>query len=519
MSRHILIVSEQKPRQIAVGILRERLREKDYTEDLFEKELSKHRLSSPDRGLCQELVYGIARWQMTLDWLIGRKTEGRTQKEELRVLLQLGLYQMFWLDRVPNHAAVHETVEIAKEIGFGSQAGFINAVLRSYTRERVETEKLLEDLKSSQPATGYSHPEWLYQRWLARWGAEKTAQLMELNNTPPPTFARLNSLKADAAKLVAQWETEKVKFLASNFSSLSSGESIPQTKVDALNPGTIERTISSPSPREEREGRGVAPFRSFTETGSPLSEVQGEAEGHVPLTPLSSPAASQWDWVGQGLVFQLESHPPLASLRSFKEGLFYIQDPSTLLAVSMLDPQPGQSVLDLCAAPGGKTTYIAQRMQNRGRITAQDLHEDRLALIRENCVRLGVTCAEASVAPSGIIPNPAKKFDRILVDAPCSNTGVMRRRVDLRWRIRPEEIERLRATQLDLLRQAAPRLKPGGTLIYSTCSLEPEENGEVVKQFLVEHPQFKLEQERELLPFVEGVDGAYVAKLLLAKAM
>lgn len=430
-------VSEQKPRQIAVRILKERLSEEEYTENILEKELSKETISAVDRGLCQELVYGIARWQITLDWLIARKTEGRTQKDDLRILLQLGLYQMFWLDRIPNHAAVHETVELAKNLGLGPQSGFVNAVLRSYTRERVETEKLLSDLKVSQPDAGYSHPEWLYQRWLARWGAEKTAQLMGWNNTPPPTFARINSLKTDAAKLAAQWESERVKF-----------------------------------------------------------------------------AARSWGWTGEGMVFQLDSHPPFSNMRSFQQGHFYIQDPSTLLAVQELDPQPGESVLDLCAAPGGKTTFIAQRMQNRGRITAQDNQPARLDLIRENCARLGITCVETSVAPSGIIANPAKRFDRVLVDAPCSNTGVMRRRVDLRWRIRTEEIERLRTEQLELLRQAAPRLKPGGTMVYSTCSLEPEENAEVVKQFLAEQPQFKLEQERELLPFVEGVDGAYVAKFV-----
>jgi len=432
----LIDVSEQKPRQIAVRVLTERLSGQEYTENILEKELSGQRLSAADRGLCQEVVYGIARWQETLDWLIARKTEGRTQKEVLRILLQLGLYQMFWLDRIPNHAAVHETVELAKRLGLGPQAGFVNAVLRGYTRERTETQTLLEELKISQAALGHSHPEWLYQRWQARWGAEKTAQLMDWNNTPPPTFARINSLRTDAAKLAERWKSEGVKFAARN-----------------------------------------------------------------------------WDWTGDGLVFQLDSHPPLAGLRSFREGLFYIQDPGTLLAVRELDPQPGESVLDSCAAPGGKTTFIAQLMQNRGRVTAQDIQADRLELIRENCTRLGVTCVEASVAPSALIPNPAKRFDRILVDAPCSNTGVMRRRVDLRWRIRPEEIERLRAAQLELLRQAAPRLKPGGTLVYSTCSLEPEENSGVVKQFLGEHAQFKLEKERELLPFADSVDGAYVAKM------
>ena len=192
--------------------------------------------------------------------------------------------------------------------------------------------------------------------------------------------------------------------------------------------------------------------------------------------------------------------------------MFYVQDPSTLLAVQELNPQPGETVLDLCAAPGGKTTFIAQQMQNRGRIVAADVSEDRLNLIKENCVRLGVTCVE-TILLSTLNSQPSTSYDRILVDAPCSNTGVMRRRVDLRWRVRPEEIERLRKTQLEILGQAASRLRPGGVLVYSTCSLEPEENQEVVKQFLSEHAEFKLRSERELLPIVDGVDGAYVARL------
>jgi 16S rRNA (cytosine967-C5)-methyltransferase len=429
-------LSGQKPRQIAARILQQQPAGRDYVADALDQALVNERLSPKDRALCQTLVYGVTRWQMTLDWLIARKTAGREQKETLRTLLQLGLFQMFWLERIPNHAAVHVTVELAKQLGFGPQAGFLNAVLRGYARERTETEKLLRELKVSQPALGHSHPEWIYERWRARWGAEKAAQLMDWNNSPPPTYARVNRLKTDAAKLAARWEAEKVTF-----------------------------------------------------------------------------AACHWDWTGEGTVLRLEEHTALAELRSFKEGLFYVQDPSTLLAVRELEPKPGESVLDLCAAPGGKTAFIAELMENRGRITAQDREPERLELIRENCARLGITCVEASLAPSGIIAKPGKRFDRVLVDTPCSNTGVMRRRIELRWRIRPEEIERLRKAQLELLAQAAPRVKPGGVLVYSTCSLEPEENAGVVQQFLAEHPDFKLEHERELIPFADGVDGAYVARL------
>jgi 16S rRNA (cytosine967-C5)-methyltransferase len=470
------LVSGQKPREIAVRVLQQRRAGGKFIEDLLETALQSAQLSSADRALCQEIVYGIVRWQATLDWLIARKTDGREQKPALQNLLRLGLYQIFRLDRIPDHAAVNETVELAKQNGFGAQAGFVNAVLRGYLREHDETKKLLAGLKISQPALGWSHPEWLVTRWQKRWGIEKTASLLEWNNTPPKTFARVNTLKTDAGKLLEKWRDENVEY-------------------DFVR-------------REQLE---------------------------------------------ENLVFELKSQPPLSSLASFRDGWFYIQDPGTLLAACKLGPQPGETILDFCAAPGGKTTFIAQLMNNQGRIVAQDVSDERLKWIQENCARLGVTCVEMVVSDwARPHPDPlpqereqqcatreisnrvriadrlttipplhagegrgeGKLFDRILVDAPCSNTGVMRRRVDLRWRIQPAEIERLRAAQLDLLQQAATQVKPGGVLVYSTCSLEPEENGEVVKQFLSERADFKLDYERELLPFADNVDGAYVARIL-----
>jgi 16S rRNA (cytosine967-C5)-methyltransferase len=443
------VVNDQKPRQIAARVLGQRRANGLFVEDLLEIALAGAQLSSSDRGLCQEMVYGIIRWQAALDWLILRKTNGREQKPALQNLLRLGLYQIFWLDRIPDHAAVHETVELAKQGGFGPQAGFVNAVLRGYLREANETRKILAELKNSDPAIGFSHPQWLVEKWRKRFGDAHTRQLLEWNNTPPKTFARVNALKTDAGKLVEKWREENVEY---DFCTR--------------------------------------------------------------------------DWTGENLAFELKSHPSLNSLPSFRDGWFYIQDPSTLLAVRELDPQPGETVLDLCAAPGGKTTFIAQVMRNEGKIIACDISEDRLKLIQENCQRLGVTCLETmelrAPVPAGVQalacpPNTLKRelqhFDRIVVDAPCSNTGVMRRRVDLRWRISPEEILRLRQTQLELLKLAATKLKSGGVLVYSTCSLEPEENSEVVKEFLREHNTIKLESERELLPFLDNVDGAYIAKL------
>ena len=381
---------------------------------------------------------GVVRWQATLDRLIARKTTpGREPRPALVNLLRLGLYQIFWLDRIPPHAAVHETVEQAKRSGYVSQAGFINAVLRGYLREFEEVKKILADMKISQPALGWSHPEWLVERWRKNVGDAPTRKLLEWNNTPPKTFARVNTLKTDAAKLVERWREENVE------------------------------------------------YDFFTRI-----------------------------WTGENLVFELKAHPPLHALPSFRDGWFYVQDPSTLLAPIQLGAQPGETILDLCAAPGGKTTFIAQLMNNTGKIVAGDLDQNRLRLVSDNCTRLGVTSVE-TVLPALLSDQPAV-FDRILIDAPCSNTGVMRRRVDLRWRISPDEILRLKRTQSDLLQRAATKLKPGGSLVYSTCSLEPAENSEVVKDFLLGHQNFRLETEHQLLPFAEGVDGAYVARLKLS---
>jgi 16S rRNA (cytosine967-C5)-methyltransferase len=455
------LVSGQKPRQIAARVLQQRHVGGGFVEDLLENALHGASLSPADRGLCQEITCGVVRWQATLDWLIARKTNGREQKPGLQNLLRLGLYQIFWLDRIPDHAAVHETVELAKQNGFGSQAGFVNAVLRGYLREQDETRKLLAGLKMSQPALGWSHPEWLVTRWQQRWGIEKTASLLEWNNTPPKTFARVNTLK----------------FRRGEFHE-------PQTSGIELG------------------DHGTRPSE-FKDAGDLLARWREENVEYDFV---------RRDWIEENLVFELKAHPPLNSLASFRDGWFYIQDPGTLLAVGRLGPQPGETILDFCAAPGGKTTFIAQLMNNQGRIVAQDVSEERLKWIQENCARLGVTCVE-TILPSTLDSRLSASFDRILVDAPCSNTGVMRRRVDLRWRIQPEEIERLRAAQLDLLQQAAMQVKSGGVLVYSTCSLESEENGEVVQQFLSDHAAFKLESERELLPFTEGVDGAYVARM------
>jgi 16S rRNA (cytosine967-C5)-methyltransferase len=435
-------VKKGKPREIAVRVLLQSEDGDDYLEGLLARELPA--LALEDRHLCQELVFGVTRNRGLLDWLIGRRTGQRPQKPPLVNLLRLGLYQLFWLDRIPDHAVVNETVELARQFGFGPQSGFVNAVLRGYARERDQTRLLIDQLKVDEPDIAYSHPRWLCERWQKRWGGLALRRLLEWNNQPAPTFARVNTLKTDAGKLLTQWREEEVEY-------------------DFIH----------------------------------------------------------HEWLEENLVFQLKAHPPLATLPSFQQGCFYIQDPSTLLAVEWLDPQPGDRVLDVCAAPGGKMSYIAQIMRNEGQLVASDLNPKRLRLMRQNATRLGITCAQieetdgtsSPVRASGAAETDSDRFDRVLVDAPCSNTGVMRRRVEVRWRVRPPELRRLQQAQVKLLRHATTRLKPGGILVYSTCSLEPEENSEVIKAVLDAAPEFELERERLLTPIQNGVDGAYVAVL------
>jgi 16S rRNA (cytosine967-C5)-methyltransferase len=207
------VLNEQNPRQIAARILSQRQTGGEFTENLLETALASACLSPADRGLCHELVCGVVRWQTTLDRLIARKTTpGREPRPALVNLLRLGLYQIFWLDRIPPHAAVHETVELAKRSGYVSQSGFINAILRAYLREFDEVKKILADMKISQPALGWSHPEWLVERWRKNYGEEQTRALLEWNNTPPKTFARVNTLKTDAGKLVERWRAENVEY-------------------------------------------------------------------------------------------------------------------------------------------------------------------------------------------------------------------------------------------------------------------------------------------------------------------
>jgi len=392
-------------------------------DELLEDALGTSSLSEFDRAFVMELFYGCLRLQLALKFLLARLVN-KPPRPVIADVLKLGLYQLFFL-RIPAHAAVNESVALARDRGGEPEAKFVNAVLRRAGREHEALLAELQATRETEPWIYHSHPEWLWKRWATRLGHESAAALCEWNNQPPALYLRVNTLK----------------------------------------------------------------------TSTKPADVLAEPTDHP-------------------LCWRVTNASGLFRTRSFLNGEFYVQDPSTLTAVDVLDPQPGDAVLDLCAAPGGKTTYIAQRMQNRGRIIAADSTNSRLALVGENCRRLGVSIVSTLACEGTRLDRclRGEEYDRVLVDAPCSNTGVLRRRADLRWRIEEEEITRLASLQAKLLDSAAKFTKRGGILVYSTCSLEPEENEAVVDTFLTGHTGFTPETTRSLFPPRDGVDGAFVAR-------
>lgn len=415
-------------RETAFDLLIRWRRSRLLADELLNDRLEHATISAADRALSTELFYGCLRNKLALEYLLSQ-VAAKKPRSAVAAILMLGLYQIFFLEKIPAHAAVHETVELAKSRHGGTSAaevGFVNAALRRALNERETLAAKLGATRDCEPWVYYSHPRWLFERWQSRWGKKESLALCEWNNAPPSIYIRTNALKI---------------------------------------------------------------------AGKP-ADLDAEPTVFHPLA---------WKVTSSARIFQT---------RSWVNGEFYVQDPSTLLAVDVLDPQPGESVLDMCAAPGGKTTYIAQRMQNRGQIVAADSSSSRLGLVGENCRRLGVNIV-ATIACDGTGLDRCLRrtgFDRVLVDAPCSNIGVLRRRADLRWRIEEKEINRLAALQLRLLNVAGRFTKSGGVLVYSTCSLEPEENERVVERFCETHPQFALETTRSTFPPRDQVDGVFVAR-------
>ncbi len=356
-------------------------------------------LDPRERALAKQLAFGTVQRRLTLDHVIAQHAE-RELDPPVRAALQLGLFQLLFLDGVADHAAIGEAVELAKP---SPGHRLVNAVLRKVQREGAE---LPSDDTPQGAAIRHSHPLWLAELWFDWLGADEARALMAADNRPAELALRINRLVA-----------------------------------------------------------------------FDLSDVPGERRG---------------DAIVLDGAFDALRHPGYAA------GAFTPQSRGSQLVTEVLDPQPGERVLDLCAAPGGKTTDIAARMGARGEVVAVERHEQRARALERTCERMGaanvaVVCADARAYDG------AAGFDRVLLDAPCSGLGTLRSHPDLRWRATPEGIERLAALQDELLAAARAALAPGGRLVYSVCTLSPAEE------------RLPGSDVRRTLPHRDGTDGFYIA--------
>ncbi|CAM4465899.1 16S rRNA (cytosine(967)-C(5))-methyltransferase RsmB [Paenibacillus xylanexedens] len=400
-------------RTLAVKVLSAVEQDGAYSNLELNRRLKEADLSPADAGLATELVYGTIARLNTLDYFLERYVAKGVSKLQpwVRSLLRISVYQMIYLDRIPEHAVVSEAVNLAKKLGHQGISGMVNGVLRNMIRNREEL-RIPEHLPVAERISlEHSHPLWMVERWIAQYGEETAEAICRANNEPPAVSVRVNTTMTTREKLMHEMTSTGAVVEASRLSS----------------DGILVRS-----------------------------------GGNMALT----------SW--------------------YRDGLFSVQDESSMLVAEAVAPEVDQLVLDCCAAPGGKTAHMAEKMQDRGRIVANDVHAHKRQLILDQAERLGLTCIDAVTGDALDLNEryPEASFDRILLDAPCSGLGVIRRKPDVKWTKTVKDIEDIAGLQRELLDQVAPLLKPGGILVYSTCTIEPAENEDMVAGFLNRHPEY-----------------------------
>jgi 16S rRNA (cytosine967-C5)-methyltransferase len=439
-------------RQTAFLALRDIDRRDSYTDIALDRVLQKSDLKGSDRGLVTELVYGIVRRQRTLDTLIEQLSQKAIAKQppDLRRILQMGLYQLRYLDQIPESAAVNTSVDLAKSNGLKGLSGVVNGILRTYLRlsENNKDPLILPDQLVQKLGIFYSFPDWMIVLFLERFGEAETELLCQYFNQAPTIDLRVNLLKT-----------------------------------------TLENVE-----------------KAFQENQIEVSRLTGFPQA-LRLT---------------------KGTRAIHKLPGFNEGWWTVQDASAQLVVHLLDPQPNEVIIDACAAPGGKSTHIAELMGDRGIIWACDRTASRLKKLDKTMERLGITSIQTLVGDSREFTQFQQLGDRVLVDAPCSGLGTLHRNPDLRWRQTPDKIQELTQLQGELLAQAASWVKPQGNLVYVTCTLNYQENQAVIQAFLENHPHWRIcpfpaflpqsfldstEQWIQILPHRQKMDGFFIVKL------
>ncbi|GJL60350.1 MAG: ribosomal RNA small subunit methyltransferase B [Nitrospirales bacterium] len=425
-------------RKIAGAALQTIERTRSFSDDVFDHITKDLVVSARDRHLAFELLYGVLRHYLTLDWRLDQVSRKPMIRLPLTVAttLRVAAYQLLYLDRIPASAAVNEAVQLIRKQPGHNWSGFVNAVLRNLLRHPVPPmpDPAIDPIQTL--SIQYACPPWLIERWRQSFGLTQAEHLCQQSIGIPPLTIRTNTLQCSRSQLLVRLQSEEI--LAQ------------------------ETTVS-----------------------------------HV------------------GLILNKCGNP--GALSALKEGWCYVEDEAAQLIPLLLDPQPGERVLDACAAPGGKTTHLAQLMKNQGTIVALDRHQGRLDRLVSNCARLGISNVlpvyhnltatsghnGTTHAPTLHAKIPAKlvqPFDRILLDAPCSALGVLRRHPEGKFIKSLSTIQQAKTLQREILDRVSGLLRPGGILVYSACSVEPEETTEIISGFCQEHPEFYQESVTPWVP-------------------
>lgn len=441
-------------REIALEILLEITQEKEYSHIAIRNALDKVQyLPKQDRAFINRLVEGTVEYMVRIDYILDQYSSVKVKKMKpvIRNILRSGVYQLLFMDSVPDSAACNEAVKLAQKKGFYSLKGFVNGVLRTISREKENI--IYPDRKTKLAeyfSVYYSMPMWLTERWLGEYGEEITEKMLQEFLADRPTTIRLQLYQMD-----------------------------PEHTVDSL-------------------------------------RQQGATVEQAPYLPYAK---------------YLSDYSHLAGLRSFVMGRFVVQDISSMLVAEAAAPKKEDYVIDLCAAPGGKSLHVADKMEGYGHVDARDLTEYKVELIRENISRTESINIEATRKDATILDKESVgKADIVLADVPCSGLGVIGKKTDIKYRTDPDKISDLVILQRQILHNAASYVKPGGTLIYSTCTVTREENQENVNWFTENYP-FELESLNpylceelhsettekgylQLLPGVHKTDGFFLARLV-----
>ncbi len=435
-------------RYTAVRLLSRYERSDSYVDKLLNHEMNHSNLSHQDKALLNELVIGVIRWKNKLDWTLTGFYHGEFQKclNIVKNAMRVGLYQILFLNKIPVHAAINESVEIVKRIQGEKTAGIVNAVLRNISRnqDNIRYPNPNQDLVYYFSII-HSHPKWMIKRWIDFFGEKFTEELVDANNRRPGVTLRVNTMQSSKDKILSIFNEKDVKYSISPY---------------------LDTSISIYS-----------------------------------------------------------THNNIAQTELFRSGEITVQDTSATFAAILTGAKPGDSVVDLCAAPGGKSHMIGEMMKNLGKVLAVDKYHSKLQFIKEGADRLGLTIVEPVRGDATNIKFD-KDIDVVLADVPCSGLGTLSKKPDIKWKRDQDDIPALQLTQREILANATKIVKTGGTFVYSTCTIEPEENSDNMKWFLENNPEFELEPAEKFIPaelckdgfmqtfpHLHNMDGAFAARL------